>query len=60
MQRFGLGLIREKLDITQGAAIALTVIAMNLERLLQLLFVFLPSAHTSLSVQGSMASIIGP
>ena len=34
-------LIREKLDITQGSAIALTVLVMNLEKLLQLLFIFL-------------------
>ena len=40
-RRFGLDLIREKLDITQGSAIALTVLVMNLEKLLQLLFVFI-------------------
>jgi len=38
-RRFGLGLIREKLAITQGSTIALNVLAMNLEKLLALLFV---------------------
>lgn len=40
-RRFGLGLIREKLAVTQGSAIALSVLVMNLEKLLGLLFVFL-------------------
>ena len=39
-RRFGLGLIREKLSITQGSTIALNVLVMNLEKLLELLFVF--------------------
>ena len=39
-RRFGLGLIREKLSATQGSSIALNVLAMNLEKLLELLFVF--------------------
>ena len=39
-RRFGLGLIREKLSATQGSTIALNVLVMNLEKLLQLLFVF--------------------
>ena len=38
-RRYGLGLIREKLDITQGSAIALNVLVMNLEKLLELLFI---------------------
>jgi len=38
-RRFGLGLIREKLPATQGSAIALNVLVMNLEKLLELLFV---------------------
>jgi hypothetical protein len=38
-RRFGLGLIREKLAVTQGSAIAMTMLIMNLEKLLQLLFV---------------------
>jgi len=38
-RRFGLGLIREKLAATQGSAIALAVLVMNLEKLLGLLFV---------------------
>ncbi len=37
-RRFGLGLIREKLAATQGSAIAMAILAMNLEKLLQLLF----------------------
>lgn len=39
-RRFGLGLIREKLPATQGSTIALNVLVMNLEKLLELLFVF--------------------
>ena len=39
--RFGLGLIREKLSATQGSTIALNALVMNLEKLLELLFVFL-------------------
>lgn len=38
-RRYGLGLIREKLSITQGSAIALNVLVMNLQKLLELLFV---------------------
>ena len=34
-----MGLIREKLAVTQGSAIALSVLVMNLEKLLKLLFV---------------------
>ena len=36
-RRFGLGLIREKLSATQGSTMALNVLVMNLEKLLQLL-----------------------
>jgi hypothetical protein len=39
-RRFGLGLIREKLAVTQGATIALNVLVMNIEKLLELLFIF--------------------
>ena len=39
-RRFGLGLIREKLAVTQGSTIALNVLVMNLEKLLELLFIF--------------------
>ena len=39
-RRFGLGLIREKLAVTQGSTIALNILVMNLEKLLELLFVF--------------------
>jgi hypothetical protein len=38
-RRFGLGLVREKLAVTQRSAIAMTMLVMNLEKLLQLLFV---------------------
>ena len=38
-RRFGLGLIREKLAVSQGSPIALNVLVMNLEQLLELLFV---------------------
>jgi len=34
-----LGLIREKLAVTQGSTIAINVLAMNLQKLLELLFV---------------------
>lgn len=40
-RRYGLDLIREKLPTTQGSAIALNVLVMNLEKLLELLFVLL-------------------
>ncbi len=39
-RRFGLGLIREKLPATQGSTIADNVLVMNLEKLLELVFVF--------------------
>jgi IS5 family transposase len=39
-RRFGLVLIREKLAVTQASTIALNVLVMNLEKLLELLFVF--------------------
>jgi hypothetical protein len=39
-RRYGLGLIREKLPVTQGSTIAMNVLVMNLQRLLELLFVF--------------------
>lgn len=42
-RRFGLGLIREKLPATQGSTIALNVLVMNLEKLLELLFVIFTS-----------------
>ena len=38
-RRFGLGLIREKLAATQGSTIAMNVLVMNLEKLLELLSV---------------------
>jgi len=38
---FGLGLIREKLVVTQGSTIALNVLVVNLEKLLELLLSFL-------------------
>jgi IS5 family transposase len=38
-RRFGLGLIREKLALTQGSTIAMNILVMNLEMLLELLFV---------------------
>ena len=37
--RFGLGLIREKLALTQGSTIAMNILVMNIEKLLELLFV---------------------
>jgi hypothetical protein len=38
-RRFGLGLIREKLALTQGSTIAMNILVMNIEKLLELLFV---------------------
>jgi transposase len=39
-RRYGLGLIREKLPATQGSSIAMNILVMNLQKLLELLFVF--------------------
>ena len=38
-RRYGLGLIREKLAVTQGSTIAINVLVMNLQKLLELLCV---------------------
>jgi transposase len=38
-RRYGLGLIREKLSVTQGSTIAINVLVMNLQKLLEVLFV---------------------
>ena len=38
--RFGMGLIREKIAVTQGSPIALNVLVMNLEKLLDLFCLF--------------------
>ena len=38
-RRFGMGLIREKLALTQGSTIAMNILVMNIEKLLELLFV---------------------
>lgn len=40
-RRYGLDLIREKLSTSQGSTIALNVLVMNLDKLLELLFVLL-------------------
>lgn len=40
-RRFGLGLNREKLAVTQGSTIALNVLVMNLEKRLELFLCFL-------------------
>jgi IS5 family transposase len=37
-RRYGLGVIREKLALTQGSTIAINVLVMNLQKLLELLF----------------------
>ena len=39
-RRYGLSLIREKLLTTQGSSIAMNILVMNLQKLLELLFVF--------------------
>lgn len=56
-RRFGLGLIREKLAITQGSTIALNVLVMNLEKLLELLFVFFAALLHLLLVNESGQSV---
>jgi IS5 family transposase len=38
-RRYGLGLNREKLASTQGSSIAMNILVMNLQKLLELLFV---------------------
>ena len=38
-RRYGLGLIREKLALTQSSTIAINVLVINLQKLLELLFV---------------------
>ena len=56
-RRFGLGLIREKLAVTQGSTIALNVLVMNLEKLLELLFVFFTALLRLLLVKEGGRSI---
>jgi hypothetical protein len=56
-RRFGLGLIREKLAVTQGSTIALNVLVMNLEKLLELLFVFFAALLRFLLVKESGQSV---
>ena len=56
-RRFGLGLIREKLAVTQASTIALNVLVMNLEKLLELLFVFFTALLRILLVNESGQSI---
>ena len=55
-RRYGLGLIREKLTITQGSAIALNVLVMNLEKLLQLLLFVLFACWLQLLMSSRRAS----
>ncbi len=45
-RRFGMGLIREKLAATQGSAIALAELVMNLEKRLELHFVIYASGYS--------------
>ena len=56
-RRFGLGLIREKLSATQGSTIALNVLVMNLEKLLELLFVIFAALLRPLLVHGNGQSV---
>jgi len=59
-RRYGLGLIREKLARKQGSSIALNILVMNLQKLLELLlsfFVFFwQRLATSLGVQRAQKS----
>ena len=52
-----MGLIREKLAVTQASTIALNVLVMNLEKLLELLFVFFTALLRILLVNESGQSI---
>ena len=52
-----MGLIREKLAVTQGSTIALNVLVMNLEKLLELLFVFFAALLRLLLVKESGQSV---
>jgi len=56
-RRFGLGLIREKLAVTQGSTIAMNVLVMNLEKLMELLFVLFMSLLRLLLVNEGGQSI---
>ena len=56
-RRFGLGLIREKLAVTQGSTIARNVLVMNLEKLLELLFVLFTALLRLLLVKEGGCSI---
>ena len=56
-RRFGLGLIREKLAVTQASTIALNVLVMNLEKLLELLFVLISALLRILLVNESGQSV---
>lgn len=56
-RRFGLGLIREKLAITQGSMIALNVLVMKLEKLLELLFILFTALLRLLLVNGGGRSV---
>jgi hypothetical protein len=40
LRRYGLGLIREKLPATQGSSIAMNILVMKLQKLLELLCLF--------------------
>ena len=53
-RRFGLGLIREKLALTQGSTIAINILVMNLAKLLALLFVLFTCWFQLLWARGSV------
>jgi hypothetical protein len=56
-RRYGLGLIREKLAVTQGSTIAINVLVMNLQKLLELLFVLFAYWLQYLFVDGAGKSL---
>jgi len=56
-RRLGLALIREKLAVTQSSTIALNVLVMNLEKLMELLFVFFTTLLRLLLVKEGGRSI---
>jgi len=55
-RRFGLGLIREKLALTQGSTIAMSILVMNLEKLLELHLVLFTCWLHLLWARGSLSN----
>lgn len=56
-RRYGLGLIRQKLALTQGSTIAMNKLMINLEKLLELLFVLFTCWLHLLWARGSVNNV---